>query len=209
MNRRLITLTALGLAVLGAPGPALPADTLLERMSAINPTLHSFSAKLHAHVTMRSFPYLTADLAGTYYYKQPDKNKVIFESGVPLVGEQFDKLYAHIEPPARWQALYDVKIVSDDGTTTAFALTPRKHGNVSRIDATADDRAATVTSMRWNYANGGYAAMTNHYGRQNGNFVVESQSGHVSEPGYVADLTSTIDDYTFNPSLPDAIFASP
>jgi hypothetical protein len=182
---------------------------LLTRMAEINPNLHTFTATLHAHVTMKSFPFLAADLEGTYYYQAPDKNKVVFNSGVPLVAQQFDKLYAHIESPSRWQVLYVVTTVSDDGRTTHFKLVPRKAGNVASIDATADDANATVTSMRWNYDNGGYAEMTNRYGRVGGNFVVESQTGHVEEPGYVADLTSTIGSYAINPTLPDSVFESP
>jgi hypothetical protein len=191
-------------------GTGLAADspnTLLDRMAAINPHLRTFTATLHASVAMRSFPFLSADLVGTYYFKQPDKTKVVFSSGVPLMDAQFDKLYAHIEPPSRWRDLYQVTVVSDDGTTTTFRLIPRKHGNVTQIDATADDGSATVASMRWSYENGGYAEVTSRYGRVDGNLVVESQTGHVQEPGYVADIKSTIDGYTLNPELSDEIFA--
>jgi hypothetical protein len=178
-------------------------------MEAVNPNLHAFSAMLNAHVVMRSFPFLTADLAGTYYYEEPDKNKVVFTSGVPMIAQQFDKLYAHIDSPSQWSDKYVVTTVSDDGSTTRFRLVPRKSGNVERVDATADDRSATVTSMRWNYGNGGYAEVTNHYGRIDGNLLVESQTGHVEEPGYVADISSTIGDYKINPALSDGIFAGP
>lgn len=187
----------------------LAAVTLLTRMAALNPNLHAFTATLHAHVAMKSFPFVATDLDGTYYYQAPDKNKVVFNSGVPLVAQQFDKLYAHIESPSRWHDLYVVTTVSDDGRTTHFKLVPRKTGNVASVDATADDANATVTSMRWNYDNGGYAEMTNRYGRVDGNYVVESQTGHVEEPGYVADLSSTIGNYTINPTLPDSVFANP
>ena len=149
-----------------APAPAATHGGLLDRMASLNPNLRAFTATLHAHVTMKSFPFLAADLAGTYYYKQPDKYKVTFTSGVPLIAQQFDKLYAHIEPPSRWRDLYTVTIVSDDGATTTFRLVPHKRGNVEHIDATADDRAATVLSLRWNYYNGGYAEMTNRYGHR-------------------------------------------
>jgi hypothetical protein len=188
---------------------AATAATLLARMAAVNPNLHAFTANLNAHVVMRSFPFVTADLTGTYYYQEPDKNKVIFTSGVPLVAQQFNKLYAHIESPKKWNELYNVTLVSDDGTTAHFKLLPRKQGNVAEIDATVDDKNATVTSMRWNYGNGGYAEMTNRYGKVDGNFVVESQTGHVQEPGYTADITSTIGGYKINPTLPDGVFESP
>lgn len=185
------------------------AATLLGRMAALNPNLHTFTATLRAHVVMKSFPFLSADVVGAYYYEAPDKNKVVFTGGVPLVAQQFDNLYAHIESPSQWQALYVVTPVSDDGKTAIFKLVPRKRGNVEHIDATVDDKNATVTSMRWNYTNGGYAEMANRYGRIEGNLLVQSQSGHVQEPGYVADITSTIGDYKVNPALPDGVFDSP
>ena len=196
------------IGTLALPLRAAPASDLLSRMSAVNTNLHAFTATLHAHVSMKTFPFLTAELIGTYYYKEPDKTKVAFTKGVPIPGvaSQFDNLYAHIEKPSRWKDLYDVTVVSDDGKTAEFKLTPRKPGNVEHIDATVDDRRATVTSMRWNYANGGYAEMTNTYGRVQGYVVVVSQTGRVDEPGYVADLASTIDDYAINPTLPDSLF---
>lgn len=201
----------MGLAAIAAfalPMRAAPASDLLARMAALNPNLHAFTATLHARVSMKTFPFLTANLVGTYYYKEPDKTKVAFSKGIPIAGvaSQFDTLYAHIENPSRWPHVYVVSVVSDDGRTAVFKLTPRKQGNVEHIDATVDDRRATVTSMRWNYANGGYAEMTNSYGRVQGNVLVQSQTGHVEEPGYTADLSSTIDNYTINPTLPDSVF---
>jgi outer membrane lipoprotein-sorting protein len=197
------------IGTLALPLRAAPASDLLSRMSGVNPNLHAFTATLHARVSMKTFPFLTAELIGTYYYKEPDKTKVAFTKGVPIPGlaSQFDNLYAHIEDPSRWSRVYDVTLVSDDGRTTVFKLTPRKRGNVEHIDATVDDRRATVTSMRWNYANGGYAEMTNTYGREQGYVLVIAQTGRVDEPGYVADLASTIDNYAINPTLPDSVFA--
>jgi hypothetical protein len=208
-NRSVLALAACLGALLRtvATSPADAPNDLLDRMAALNPHLHAFTATLHARVEMKSFPFLSANLVGTYYYKQPDKNKVVFASGVPFVAQQFDKLYAHIEPPSMWRQVYSVAVVSDQGMVTTFRLVPKKPGNVAHIDATADDRTATVTSMRWSYANGGYAEMTNRYGSDGGNLVVESQTGHVQEPGYVADLTSTLDDYKLNPTLSDALFS--
>jgi hypothetical protein len=188
------------------PSRGNPSEGLLSRMAQVNPNLHAFTATLHAHVAMRSLPFLVTDLVGTYYYKEPDKNKVVFTSGLPLVAQQFDKLYAHIESPSQWERVFDVTLVSDDGVTGVFRLVPRKTGNIDYIDATADDKSATVKSMRWNYRNGGYAEMTNRYGDIDGNLVPTSQNAHIEEPGYVADITATIDGYKINPVLPDTLF---
>ncbi len=204
----ILSLLALA-ASAGAARASAPGDDLLARMAAVNPGLHAFTATLHAHVALKSFPFLAADVAGTYYYKEPDKNKVVLQSGVPMIAQQFDKLYAHIESPSRWRSVYAVAVVSDDGRTTLFALVPHKHGNVSRIDAAVNDKTATVERMRWNYDNGGYAEMVNHYGSVAGFVVVQSQNGHVQEPGYVADITSVLDEYKMNPTLPDDLFGQP
>ncbi|MBV9333648.1 MAG: hypothetical protein JO146_06545 [Candidatus Eremiobacteraeota bacterium] len=185
---------------------AATAAALLSRMQAVNADVHSLSAQLNAHVVMRSFPFLSADLTGTYYYKEPDKTKVVFTGGVPLVAQQFDRLYAHIESPSQWQQLNTVTLLSDDGKIAHLKLVPRKHGNVDSIDATVDDKSATVSSMRWNYANGGYAEMTNHYATVDGRPLVVSQTGHVQEPGYTGDITSSLEHYKINPALSDSLF---
>lgn len=194
-------------AAAALPAAAGASDDLLARMAAINPTLRSFTATIRADVTLKTFPFLGAHLIGTYYHKEPDRNKVAFVSGVPAIASQFDKLYANIEPPSRWKTLYHVKVVGDDGKATTFSLVPIKRGNVDRIDAVADDRTATVRSMRWNYDNGGYAEMSNRYGTVDGNVVVLSQTGHVQEPGYTADIASTIDNYKINVPIADTVFA--
>lgn len=198
----LLALAALGLA----PVRTAAAGDLLDRMAALNPTLRSFTATLHADVALKTFPFLDVHLTGTYYHKEPDRNKVVFTSGVPAVAQQFDKLYAHIESPSHWSQVYTVTLVSDDGKSTTFRLVPRKRGNVDHIDAVADDRSATVRSMRWSYDNGGYAEMFNRYGTVDGNVVVQSQTGHVQEPGYTADISSTLDNYTMNASIADSVF---
>ena len=196
---------AMAAAIAGAE-PAGAADDILARMAALNPSLHTYTATMRADVAMKSMPFLTLHLTGTYYHKEPDRNKIVFTSGVPLMAEQFDKLYANIEPPSRWKDLYTVSVVGDDGTTTSFRLVPRKHGNVDRIDVRADNATATITSMRWNYSNGGYAEMHDRYAAIKGNQLVAAQTGHVEEPGYSADISSTFDDYSLNVPIADGVF---
>jgi hypothetical protein len=207
MGRSIAVTMGLLLGWWAGTAPSFASSDLLARMAAVNPNVHSFSATLHAEVTMRSFPFLHVSLVGTYYHQEPDQTKVVFTSGVPVVAEQFDKLYAHIESPSRWTSVYHVTVVGDTGTVTTFRLVPIVQGNVNDIIAKVADKTATLRSMRWNYANGGYAEMNDRYSTVNGNRLVTSQTGHVQEPGYVADITSTIDNYTINPTLPKSIFA--
>jgi outer membrane lipoprotein-sorting protein len=36
--------------------------------------------------------------------------------------------------------------------------------------------------------------------------VVTSQTGHVEEPSYKGDVTTTLSEYQLNPALPDSLF---
>jgi hypothetical protein len=201
-----IVFAVLTAAWVALAAPASAQDDLLTRMAALNPDLHTFQAAMHVNVTMKSFPFLNFALEGTYYHESPDKDKVVFSSGVPAVAQQFDKLYAHIEPPSRWRDVYDVKVVSDNGTITTYRLTPLRQGNVDHVDVRASDSSATVQWQRWNYVNGGYAEMRNYYKTVDGTVVIRSQNGHVEEPGYTADITSNIDAYKINTPLNEAVF---
>src|SRR5579864_5564898 len=106
MKRIIAAIAALALNAGALRAPA--ASDLLERMAALNPNVRTFTATMHANVALKTFPFLSVQLEGTYYHKEPDQNKVVFTSGVPAVADQFDKLYAHIEPPSRWRDVYDV-----------------------------------------------------------------------------------------------------
>lgn len=180
---------------------------LLARMIALNPALHSYSAAMHAHVALETFPFLSTDIVATYYHKDPDLNKVEVTSGMPAVAQGFSQLFPRIEPPARWEALYAVTQTGDDGHDTTFSLVPRAEGNVSKITVTVDDATATIRAQRWDYVNGGWASVDNRYSVIQGNALVTSQTGHVEEPGYKGDVTTTLSGYQINPNLPDSLFA--
>jgi hypothetical protein len=177
-------------------------------MAAVNPGLHTYTATMHAHIALKTFPFIGTDLTGTVYHKEPDFTKLVFTGGVPAVAEQFDKLMAHIPSPSQWREEFTVSLTSDDGATSAYKLVPIKPGNVESIETRVDDKTALVLAMRWNYANGGYAQMNSRYATIDGNMVVTSQTGHVQEPGYTADITATLDNYKINPSIPDDTFTS-
>lgn len=205
---RLTTFTVAAVLALALQPARLPADgDLLTRMQALNPNLHSFTATMRAHVALTTFPFLSTNIVGTYYHKDPDLDKLEIQSGLPMLAQGFSKLYAHIEPPSQWNRVYVVTPGKDDGKTAAFTLVPRTQGNVSRLEATVDDASATIKSMRWEFANGGWASVDQQYGTVDGNIVVTGQSGHVEEPGYTGNIAATISDYKMNPTLPDSMFS--
>jgi outer membrane lipoprotein-sorting protein len=179
---------------------------LLTRMIGLNPDLHSYSATMHAHVALETFPFLSTDVVATYYHKDPDLNKIAVTSGMPAVAQGFSQLFPRIEPPARWGELYSVTQTGDDGHATTFTLVPRAAGSISKITVTVEDATATIRAERWDYSNGGWASVDNRYSVIQGNTLVTSQTGHVAEPNYTGDVTTTLSGYQLNPNLPDSLF---
>lgn len=190
-----------------APAGAQNANAaLLQRMSDQASHVRSYTADVHADISMKTFPYLSPSLDGQYYHKEPNKDKLVFTSGLPSIAKQFSKVYPHVESPSRWNAVYVVSSQGDADGITTFRLVPRKHGRIDHIDARVDDKTATVVSMRWNYNDGGYATLDQEYSPVNGSFLVSKQTGHVEVPHYTADVVSTFSNFKLNANIPDSVF---
>jgi outer membrane lipoprotein-sorting protein len=197
------------MAAVSTPQPARAASELMARMIALNPGVHSFEASIQANVHMRSFPYLSPQLQGKVYHKDPNLNKIVFTGGLPAIAKQFSKIYPRMESPSDWNRIYVVTQGDDNGGITAFKLVPRKHGRVDHIDVRVDDKTAAVISMRWAYNDGsGYALMQQQYATIDGHYVVVKQTGHVEQSIYKADIDSTLSNYKFNPTLSNSFFNS-
>ena len=87
----------------------------------------------------------------------------------------------------------DVTLVSDDGTIDALPAVPRKQGTSTTSTPRSTTGPRRSTAMRWNYVNGGYAEMTNHYrtvGRQRRDQIADRPRDRAR---YHADVTSTFD----------------
>ena len=180
---------------------------LLSRLITRAEHPRSYTANVHADVAMHTFPYISPQLDGTYYHKEPSRDKIIFTSGLPFIAKEFSKIYPHVESPSRWHDVYIVSAEADDGKYTTFKLVPRKHGRIDHIDARVDDQTADLVQLRWVYNDGGYATLNQRYGHVNGYDMVVEQQGHVEVPHYNADVTSTFSNFRTNASIPDSIFA--
>jgi hypothetical protein len=206
---RSLVVAALILAIgAGLHAPASAQPDLLSRMIALNPGLKSYTASIHADVHMTSFPYLNPILDGTYYHKDPSKDKIVFTSGLPGIAKQFSKIYPRIAGPASWKTVYLVTENPSQGGTTTFKLVPRKHGRIDHIDVVVDDAAATILSMRWNYNDGsGYAELHQTYTKVGNDYLVSAQTGHVEQSIYKADIDSTFASFQLNAPIADSFFA--
>ncbi len=186
---------------------ALDAATnpLFKRMIALNGSLRTYTAAVKLDVELKTFPYISPTLEGNVYYKRPDKEAVVFDT-VPALASQFKKVYPNVEPPDRWTALYDVAVLSNDGTTTTFRLVPKRNGRVEHLDVKVDDPTATIKNYTWTYKDGGSVTFDQSFTSIDGNYLVDKQSGHVDLPSYKADVTSNFTNYKLNVAVEDSVF---
>ncbi len=196
------------IALLAAPAAAQsPSDALIARMIANVDGVRTYTASMHTDASIHAFLTLSPSLQGTYYHKEPDRNKVVFTSGLPFVAQQFSKLYPHIDSPSVWKDKYFITVENSDNGDTTFKLVPRKQGRVDHIDAKVDERTAELVSLRWNYTDGGYASTDLAYKAVQGHPMIASQTGKVEVPHYSAEFKSQFSDFKINVSIPDSIFA--
>ena len=195
---------------MAAPGRAQSAgdpDAVYARMQHVNDGLRSYAAVLHVDVTTHGFPYISPSLDGTAYFQAPDRSAVVFDT-VPLLANQFKKVYPTLEPPSEWPKIYDVTPLADDGTTTQFRLVRKKNGRIDHVDVSVDDATATVTSMAYFYKDGGSIAFQQTYQQIDGNYVIKTQTGKVDIPHYSADVASTFSNYRLNVKIDPQVFAT-
>lgn len=180
---------------------------LLARMASVNADVQTYTATLHAQVHLQTFPFLQTAIVGTIYRREPDRERLVVTSGLPGMAQQFGNLYPNIVSPARWSAVFDVTAVRERNGVMHLRLVPKINGNIASIDADVAESTALVTRLRWNYRNGGTAEMNQRYALIGDDELPVAQEGHIQEPGYVADISATVDHYRLNVPLPPGVFS--
>jgi hypothetical protein len=174
-------------------------------MIALNAKLKTYTASVHLDVALKTFPYISPSLTGNVYYRQPNKEAVVFDT-VPALASQFKKVYPRVDAPVDWPKIYDVTPLSDDSGTTTFRLIPKKNGRVEHLDVKVDDANATIKAYAWTYKDGGSVAFEQTFKTVDGNFLVDKQTGKVDLPSYKADVTSAFSNYKLNVAVADSVF---
>jgi outer membrane lipoprotein-sorting protein len=199
-------LLALSLASAQAGAESTPnGPDLYHRMIALNAKLKTYTASVHLDVALKTFPYISPSLTGNVYYRQPNKEAVVFDT-VPALASQFKKVYPRVDAPVDWPKIYDVTPLSDDSGTTTFRLIPKKNGRVEHLDVKVDDANATIKAYAWTYKDGGSVAFEQTFKTVDGNFLVDKQTGKVDLPSYKADVTSAFSNYKLNVAVADSVF---
>ncbi|TAM86493.1 hypothetical protein EPN42_13205 [bacterium] len=175
---------------------------LLAKMSMVNPDLRTYEASIKVQVTMHTFPFLNPTLTGRVYWSRPDRSAVVFDT-LPVLANQFKKVYPRIEAPSQWTMLYFVSLVSPDHVR----LVPRKHGRIDHLDV-AVNADGTVASMHWFYNDGGDVDLHQTFSLVSGRLLVTAQHGTVDLPSYKGAIEAAFSGYKLNVKIPESVFAS-
>jgi hypothetical protein len=192
---------------LSSPPPPMTAqgDALYARMLAVNSSVKTIEANVELRVAFRSFPFIKHSLEGSYYYKRPDKQVVVFDT-VPALAKEFKKVYPNVDPPSAWKRLYTFGVVSDENGVTTFRLVPIVNSRIESLDVKVDDATATVSGYTWTYKDGGYVTFDQTVASVDGAYVVTEQTGRVELPAYKVDTSAAFSNYKINVALQDSLF---
>ncbi len=210
---RLLFLFAMCALAAGAAQPASAqssAAAILAGISARNPSLQSFQARVHVDVRMLNFPWLSPKLDGTSYYKRPQSYEVVFDR-VPSYAHGINKLFGDIDDVAAWEKDWNIAYTGVQNVAGKPYFTLRMTKKIYS-DQTADTIAyvdpATyqVARMDWHYRNGGTITMTQTYRQQGEYSVVGTQHADIHIPHVHAVADATYGEYQTNVAISDAVF---
>ena len=162
---------------------ASPAPTsvreVLERMTARNAGLDSFTARMHVKLRMLSFPYFAPSLDGTSYFKRPDKSEIVFDR-VPGYAKGFQRLFNDVDDPNGWKKDENIALQGmgslNGRPVIVLVLTKKIHSDqIDHATVYVDPSTYELPQMEWHYTNGGTIVMKQYYQVENGFSVVARQ----------------------------------
>jgi hypothetical protein len=211
------------MAPAGAQGPsaspsaaasAVPstAHGVIERMMERNPSLNSYTSRVHVDLRMLNFPFLAPKLDGTSYFKRPNHNEVVFDS-VPSYAKGFEKLFNDVADPVAWEADWNltnkglVKVGDYQSPLIELYMTKKIYSDQT-ADAIAfvDPNNYELLQMQWDYRNGGKIVMRQWYRHEGGYSLVSQQHVEISIPHVHAVGDSQFATYQTNVAVDDSVF---
>jgi len=187
------------------------AAAILRKMTAVNASVKSYTVRIHFDAKVHSFLSLPLALNATYYYKQPDKVQIVFDS-VPSLAKQFQNFYASTGTPATWPKTYVVTLeppTTVDTSHVTLRLTPRNGGSLDHADITVDTSTYGIVIQQWFYKDGSSINVA-QFNETSGTYVLPShQEADFSFPKYKAHVAADYDSYDINVPIPDSVFKEP
>jgi hypothetical protein len=165
---------------------SLDPATIIERMSDRNPTLRSYSARVHVDIRMFNFPFLAPKLDGTSYFKRPDLYVVVFDR-MPSYARGFQRIFDDVGNPQAWQKDQNVTFggmtMLDGRPVIVLRMTKKIHSDIlDHTLAYVDPTDYALVQMEWDYTSGGKITMSQQYRTQGVYSVLSQQHATINIP---------------------------
>ena len=196
-------------AALHHASPQAQAAAVLHKMTAVNAGIKSYEVRVHLNAKVRAFLSIPLALNATYYFKQPDKVQVVFDT-VPELAKQFQSFYASSGTPATWPKTYVVTLVpsapDDLPNSVVLELVPKGGGSLDHALISVDTSTYGVVAQQWLYKDGSSINVT-QFNATGGRYVLPThQEADFHFPRYKAHVVADFGDYQINVPIPDSVF---
>jgi hypothetical protein len=184
------------------------AHKILQKMVAVNSGVHSYVVRCHLDAAVRVYLHVHLDLDATYYFKQPDKAEVHFDT-VPELARQFKNFYASTGTPATWPRDYKITLDGRDPEspdTVLLRLTPKQPGSLAYAVIAVETQTYGVVHQQWHYLDGSTINVEQQNERGPFYILPKHQIADFDFPHYKAHVIADFGDYQLNVPIDDSIF---
>lgn len=185
------------------------AETLWDKVTQINPKLQDYEVAMKILVKAKyKFLNPTLNLKGTYYYKKPDKHKLILDKASYFL-KQYPKVFGWSLPKLK-EFNSKVELAKLNGRDCYLVtLTPKTiAGDVERERIWIDKENYTFPQHIYEYKNQGQIMLNVVY-RKEDKFIVFSKmnaSFKIPKENLTATAVADYGQYKFNTGIKDSFF---
>lgn len=213
MKKLCRSLAALALAVICLGVLPARADSEVEeifaKVNSLNPGLVDYQAALNldVHAKWAFIPY-NPKLAGHYYYKQPDKHKLVLEEAPSFIKDQPSAFGFHLPSLQKYNATVTGTSKLNGREVYEITLLPKQQNSITSMQLWVDCENYTVPRQITNYKDNGKLTVNATYTTIEDYWVFERMYCEFSFPKVKvqATATATYSNYKFNQGIPDSFF---
>ncbi|MDQ2681110.1 MAG: hypothetical protein M3Y21_08840 [Candidatus Eremiobacteraeota bacterium] len=214
--KTLIAIVA-SLAILAPYGTASAATAtasdphaILLKIQERNPSLRSFTSRVHVDIRMLNFPFFSPKLDGTSYFKRPNNYEVVFDK-VPSYAKGLNRFFADVGDPLEWERDWNISVEGRENLNgrpmLVLRMTKKIHSTITdHALAYIDPENYQVARMDWVYTNGGHITMAQTYRTDGPYTVISSQHATIQIPHIRAVADATYGLYQANVAVNDSVF---
>ena len=195
-------------AVALSQAPDVQARKILHQMIAANAGVKSYIVRCHLDAAVRYYVHVRLGLNATYYFEQPDKAQVRFDS-VPELAKQFKDFYASTGTPATWPKTYHITLGSSDPAAPGaviLRLTPKQSSSLAYALITVETQTFGVVRQQWFYMDGSTIDVEQQNELGAGYVLPKHQIADFDFPHYKAHVEADFGDYQLNVPIDQSVF---